>query len=246
MMSLSRASLLALAALSVAPTAGCRKKVEPVDTDTDVVAPPTVALQVVSIDPGTATAGEAFEAEVIGSGFENGARVSFAGAAATSTGRIDENTLAVSVPGLAQGLYDVTVTNPDGTKATLRDGLEVVATADPLPPPCEGGRVAFGFDKYDLDGAARGTLDRLAGCLVAQGTSLVIEGHCDARGPTEYNVALGNKRADAVQRYLLGKGVPPGRLRTVSYGEERPLREGDDESAWASNRRAELVVEGRR
>lgn len=245
-MRLSRASLLALAVVSLAPLAGCRKKVAPVDTDTDVVAPPSVELQVVSIDPGTATAGVAFEAEVVGSGFVNGARVSFSGASATSTGRVDENTLAVSAPALAQGVYDVTVVNPDGTKATLRDGLEVVATANPLPPACEGGRVAFGFDKYDLDAAARGNLDRLASCLVAQGTSLVIEGHCDSRGPTEYNVALGNKRADAVQRYLLGKGVTPGHLRTVSYGEERPLQQGDDEGAWAANRRAELVIEGRR
>ena len=245
-MRLSRASLLALAIVFLVPLAGCRKKVDPVDPDTDVVAPPSVEVQVVSIDPGTATAGVAFEAEVVGSGFVNGARVNFSGASATSTGRVDENTLAVSAPALAQGIYDVTVTNPDGTKATLREGLEVVATAAPLPPACEGGRVTFGFDAYDLDAAARTSLDRLAGCLVAQGGSLVIEGHCDARGPTEYNVALGNKRSDAVQRYLLAKGVSPGRLRTVSYGEERPLQEGDDETVWGANRRAELVFEGRR
>jgi peptidoglycan-associated lipoprotein len=71
---------------------------------------------------------------------------------------------------------------------------------------------------------------------------VTIQGHCDERGTEEYNLALGDRRADAVKRYLVTLGVPESRLRTVSYGELRPAVEGHDESAWSRNRRAEFAV----
>lgn len=71
---------------------------------------------------------------------------------------------------------------------------------------------------------------------------VTIEGHCDERGTEEYNLALGDRRADAVKRYLVTLGVDPGKLRTVSYGELKPAVEGHDESAWKQNRRAEFRV----
>jgi peptidoglycan-associated lipoprotein len=71
---------------------------------------------------------------------------------------------------------------------------------------------------------------------------LIIEGHCDERGTSEYNLALGQKRADSAKAYLVQLGIDPSRIETVSFGEEIPLDPGHDESAWAKNRRAEFVV----
>jgi peptidoglycan-associated lipoprotein len=76
--------------------------------------------------------------------------------------------------------------------------------------------------------------------------SLLIEGHCDERGTEQYNLALGDRRASIVRDYLVTLGIEAGRLRTVSYGEERPFDEGHDESAWRQNRRAHLVLTGTR
>jgi len=69
-----------------------------------------------------------------------------------------------------------------------------------------------------------------------------IEGHCDERGTNEYNLALGQRRADAVKRYLIALGVPTGRLSTISYGEERPVCTQPDESCYARNRRAQFAA----
>ena len=71
--------------------------------------------------------------------------------------------------------------------------------------------------------------------------SIVIEGHCDERGTREYNLALGERRAQAVQSYLTSAGVRASQIDTVSYGEERPEDPGHDESAWSKNRRAEMT-----
>ena len=76
--------------------------------------------------------------------------------------------------------------------------------------------------------------------------NLLIEGHCDERGTEQYNLALGDRRASIVRDYLVTLGIEGGRLRTVSYGEERPFDEGHDESAWRQNRRAHLVLTGTR
>ena len=76
--------------------------------------------------------------------------------------------------------------------------------------------------------------------------NLLIEGHCDERGTEQYNLALGDRRASIVRDYLVTLGVDSGRMRTVSYGEERPFDEGHNESAWRQNRRAHLVITGTR
>ena len=70
---------------------------------------------------------------------------------------------------------------------------------------------------------------------------MTVEGHCDERGSTEYNLALGERRANAVKRYLVDLGVPSNSLRTVSFGEERAAVQGHDESAWRYNRRADFT-----
>lgn len=113
----------------------------------------------------------------------------------------------------------------------------------------EGGPLAdvrFDYDAATLDDQARATLEKHALWLQThRDTKVTVEGHCDERGTVEYNLALGDQRARAARDYLVSLGVAPERLRTVSYGKERPLGTGHDESTWARNRRAHFVVSRR-
>jgi len=105
--------------------------------------------------------------------------------------------------------------------------------------------IYFAFDRADLTEESRATLRANAEWLKANPKYRIrIEGHCDERGTIEYNLALGQRRADAARDYLVSLGVDPGRLTTISYGEERPADPGHNEEAWAKNRRAEFVIEG--
>jgi peptidoglycan-associated lipoprotein len=103
-------------------------------------------------------------------------------------------------------------------------------------------RIQFDFDKADLRQDATQTLTEDAARIRENAPLAVrIEGHCDERGTVEYNLALGDRRARAAREFLVSAGIPAQRLRTISYGKERPLDPGHNESAWATNRRAELV-----
>ncbi|MCB0271934.1 MAG: peptidoglycan-associated lipoprotein Pal [Bdellovibrionales bacterium] len=102
--------------------------------------------------------------------------------------------------------------------------------------------IYFGYDQSSISKQDRADLKKIAAALKTIDTfELSIEGHCDERGSNEYNLALGDRRANAVYDYLLTLGVSNGQLRTVSYGEERPAMTGENENAWSKNRRAELV-----
>jgi peptidoglycan-associated lipoprotein len=105
--------------------------------------------------------------------------------------------------------------------------------------------IFFDYDKYDLRTDARATLDRKVAFL-NQNSSVrfQIEGHCDERGTNEYNLALGERRADTAKQYVTTAGISVGRLSTISYGEERPLDPGRNEAAWGRNRRAHFVITG--
>lgn len=104
----------------------------------------------------------------------------------------------------------------------------------------------FGYDESTLSSDAQAALSASASWLKQHGEyNLLIEGHCDERGTEQYNLALGDRRANIVKEYLQTLGVDASRLRTVSYGEERPFDAGHDESAWAKNRRAHLVIVGK-
>ena len=106
-----------------------------------------------------------------------------------------------------------------------------------------GNTVYFGFDSSELAGEAQAILDRQATFLNVNPTMVVIiEGHADERGTREYNLALGDRRAVAVRDYLLAKGLNAARVRTVSYGKERPAVSGSNEKSWAKNRRAATVL----
>jgi peptidoglycan-associated lipoprotein len=101
--------------------------------------------------------------------------------------------------------------------------------------------IYFGFDRYDVDQQGSGTVAHYARHMNANPQlNVVIEGHCDERGTGEYNMALGERRAKAVRDALVMAGVQASRIRSVSFGEEKPAQEGHDENSWAMNRRAEL------
>jgi peptidoglycan-associated lipoprotein len=103
-------------------------------------------------------------------------------------------------------------------------------------------RVHFGFDSSSIDADNRETLEAHAAYLNANGElKIKLEGHCDERGTREYNLALGERRAQAVARMLAVLGVDRSRLSTTSYGEEKPLDEAHSEAAWNRNRRAEII-----
>jgi peptidoglycan-associated lipoprotein len=106
---------------------------------------------------------------------------------------------------------------------------------------CTSVRVNFPLDSDQLDGAATDALQRSARCLKAdRALHVTIEGNADERGTEEYNMALGDRRANAVEHYLESLGASRKQLRTVSYGKERPLCTEHDEECWAKNRRAQL------
>jgi peptidoglycan-associated lipoprotein len=106
-----------------------------------------------------------------------------------------------------------------------------------------GDRVFFESDQTDLTSQARGTLDKQAQWLATYNRySFTIEGHADERGTREYNIALGSKRAQSVRDYLASRGIEPSRMRTISYGKERPVAVCNDISCWSQNRRAVTVL----
>jgi peptidoglycan-associated lipoprotein len=106
-----------------------------------------------------------------------------------------------------------------------------------------GNTVFFAFDSAELSAESKDTLDRQAAFLNVNPTLVVVvEGHADERGTREYNLALGDRRAVSVRDYLLAKGLNAARIRTVSYGKERPAVVGSTEEAWAKNRRAATVL----
>ncbi len=104
--------------------------------------------------------------------------------------------------------------------------------------------VFFGLDRFDLGELTKTTLRENAEWLKAHtDLDVVVQGHCDERGSIEYNLALGERRANSVRDYLTSLGVPRSRIRIVTYGEERPANRGHAESAWSQNRRAEFELE---
>ena len=107
-----------------------------------------------------------------------------------------------------------------------------------------GDRVFFDFDQFDLSPEARSTLDRQAQWLSQyRAVTVQIEGHADERGTREYNLALGERRANSVKNYLVARGVDPNRVGVISFGKERPAVLGSNEAAWSQNRRAVTVVQ---
>ncbi len=102
-----------------------------------------------------------------------------------------------------------------------------------------GDRVFYSFNNSGLDADGKGTLDRQSAWLGKYGSVAVeIAGNCDERGTEEYNIALGQRRANSARDYLVAKGVAPARITTISYGKDRPVALGSNEDAWKQNRNA--------
>lgn len=137
-------------------------------------------------------------------------------------------------------------TNPNGSGGADGKG----GMSGPATPGTQGDleqnvgdRVFFALDSSQLDSEAQSILTRQAAWLKQYPQiSLTVEGHCDERGTREYNIALGERRATAAKKFLVGLGIPASRISTISYGKERPAVVGDDESAWSQNRRAVSVA----
>lgn len=130
----------------------------------------------------------------------------------------------------------------DTSKATHKSEQTVKPVTTSVSKPSTNS-VYFAFDRSALDAAARATLDGYAAWLNAnRSTNVTIEGNCDERGSREYNLALGQRRADSVRDYLASRGVSAARIDTVSFGEERPACKGSGEACWAQNRRGDIVT----
>ncbi len=124
-----------------------------------------------------------------------------------------------------------------GTTSGPRPGTEEDLVAN------VGDRVFFDFDKSDLKPEARKTIEPWSAWLKQYpNVSVTIEGHCDERGTREYNLALGERRANAAKNFLTSLGVDARRVSTISYGKERPAVVGSNEAAWSQNRRGVMVV----
>ena len=103
-------------------------------------------------------------------------------------------------------------------------------------------RIFFAYDSYSLTKAAQNTLEKQAKWLKANGSvTIAIEGHADERGTREYNLALGDRRANAAKDYLMTQGISSSRVTTISFGKERPVNSGSNKKAWAQNRRSVTV-----
>ena len=135
--------------------------------------------------------------------------------------------------------------NPDVRKTQATTSLDSLKRGEspvtPLGSPLK--EIYFAFDKYDLSTGARATLKANGDWLRKNPAARIeIEGHCDERGTSEYNLALGAKRAQTAKDYLVTLGIPAGRISTISYGEETPVCREPNEACWQKNRRDRFVV----
>jgi peptidoglycan-associated lipoprotein len=140
-----------------------------------------------------------------------------------------------------------TTKQEDQAAAEKGAATDKTVTSETLPPTTPdaaaiGRTVYFDFDSDVVHSEDRGTVAAQAKLLTAsRGKKVTLQGHCDERGTTEYNMALGERRAKAVRDALTAQGVSGTQIKTVSYGESHPAKEGHDESAWKYNRRVEFV-----
>ena len=216
----------------------CGPPDDEVIVDVVEVVTPEVTLQVVSVNPSRVEADSSASATIYGSGFEQGAVVNVGSVAASNVRVVDDGSISLTVPGLTAGRYDIQVRLPSGETATLRNAI----TAANSTPQCSDITVFFDTGRDALTSAAQSALDADIACYTGRSDGMLLEGHADERGTTDYNLALGQRRAEAVKRYIAGKGVPASRIRTLSLGEERPSDRGHTESSWSKNRRVEIHV----
>ena len=139
---------------------------------------------------------------------------------------------------------DVAVSSGSGTSTstdTVEDSSIQPGTQEDLIVNV-GDRVFFDYNSSELDSDALELLQDQVAWIKQHNVSVVVEGHCDERGTREYNLALGEKRAQSVKNYLITMGVPSGKITTISFGKERPAVVGSNDGAWSQNRRSVTKV----
>ena len=143
----------------------------------------------------------------------------------------------------ARRAEEVRIEKLEELEAAKRREADAKARQQAVAERFEAQPIYFDFDKFSIRNEARAVLEKTAAFL-KENTSIHmrIEGNCDERGTNEYNLALGERRANSAKLFLVSLGISPDRIRTISYGEERPLARGDSEDAWAKNRRDDLVL----
>lgn len=141
-------------------------------------------------------------------------------------------------PGPEVGTAPGPVTDPNASY-----GNDAAANRSRFQRETQGDTVLFALDQSDIDATARGILDSQAQWLARNpAINVTVEGHADERGTREYNLALGDRRANSAKNYLVTRGVASNRINTISYGKERPVKTGSDQESWAENRRAVTVT----
>ena len=143
---------------------------------------------------------------------------------------------------LPPGAGDAPVTDTSGGD-TNAGGVVVPGSPQDFQRSVMSDTIHFALDMYDIDATSRSILDTQATWLLKwPDRRITLEGHADERGTREYNLALGDRRANAAKNYLAARGINPARITTISYGKERPIALGSDEASWAQNRRAVTIV----
>jgi len=251
MLTKRKISIVALSMLLVVFVVGCKKKAPP--------PPPPPPPPAETAPPAAAPTIEQFVAEP--SSVDRGQSSTLRWSVRDATEiAIDNSIGAVQATGNRRVFpndsttYTLTATGPGGTK-TATATVNVGAPPPPPPPAAQSkssieemlnSNVAdayFDYDKSDIREDARATLSKDAEALKGifndfPNAAISLEGHCDERGSAEYNLALGDRRATSAKDYLVGLGVPADKLKTISYGKERPQCTDHDESCWQKNRRA--------
>ncbi len=223
--------------------AGCKKK--PVPPPPPPPAPAAAATVQIKADP---TAVQRGESSTLTWTSTNAVSVELNGTAVNLNG-------SQQVSPTESTDYEVVAKNSDGKTATA--SVRVTVTQPPPPPapaPPAGPSIEdlfnqnvkdafFNFDKSDIRGDAQTALTQDAEFLKAHAdVNIIVEGHCDDRGSAEYNMGLGDRRANSVRDFLVQQGVDGSRIRTVSYGKEKPFCTDDNEQCWQQNRRGHVVM----
>jgi len=221
-------------------SAGCRHQVASKAPTAPAVTPapaqPTITLQAsrtdISRGQSTTLRWTATNATSVRLTPEIGSVAAEGSSSVTPTQSTTYTAMASGPGGSATATARVTVSVPSAAAATRPTSLEELFTKEVQD-------AFFDYDKASIRDDARSALSKTAQFLRSYpGVAIVIEGHCDERGSTEYNVALGDRRSDAAKDFLLSQGVTADRIQTVSYGKERPFCTQENDSCWQENRRA--------
>ena len=229
---------------------GCAKKVVPqpaakvVEPAPAKPAPPPVPRVYLSASPSAITRGQS---SILTWKSENASSVTLDGGIGTVS-----NTGTRAITPQSSATYTAVATGPGGTsESSVRITVTEAAATPPSPPRVSDAEffqnrvrdIFFDFDNYDIRGNQQPTADQDSRALMERAKlRFTIEGYCDERGSEKYNLALGDRRANAAKEYLVNRGITGNRIDTVSYGKERPFDPGHNETAWAKNRRAHFVL----